>query len=438
MKFSFTLRQPALILLAAIQLILAPRSSAQSPVRFAVIGDYGFAGQAEADVAALVKGWNPDFIITVGDNNYESGSTTTIDQNIGQYYHEFIFPYSGAYGAGATVNRFFPALGNHDWIAAGATPYLNYFELPNNERYYDFVRGPVHFFVIDSDTNEPDGRTSLSTQAQWLKSNLASSTARWRLVYFHHPPYSSGTRHGSLLVMRWPFRQWGATAVLAGHEHDYERLTEDNLLYLVNGLGGRSTYPFGAPIAGSQLRYNADYGAMLVDADTGQITFRFITRTGASIDSVTIVPPPKGVTFDLAGGWNMVSLPVTVPDPRASTLFPTAISRAFNFDGRRYLPSDSMRNGAGYWVKFASSQTAGIAGDSVFDLTVEVSAGWNMIGSLSEPVITSTIVQVPPGIIVSQFFGYEGRYAGTGILYPGKSYWVKVRQAGQLILSSGH
>ncbi|PYV85585.1 MAG: alkaline phosphatase, partial [Acidobacteria bacterium] len=57
-------------------------------VRFAVIGDYGTAGQNELDVSSLVKSWNPDFIITVGDNNYPDGWASTIDRNIGQYYHD--------------------------------------------------------------------------------------------------------------------------------------------------------------------------------------------------------------------------------------------------------------------------------------------------------------------------------------------------------------
>src|SRR5262245_221000 len=93
---------------------------AQSPIRFAVIGDYGYAGQPELDVANLVKSWNPDLVITLGDNNYELGAASTIDQNIGQYYHQFISPYTGGYGLGDSVNRFFPCLGNHDWYTAGA------------------------------------------------------------------------------------------------------------------------------------------------------------------------------------------------------------------------------------------------------------------------------------------------------------------------------
>src|SRR5882672_3673404 len=147
-----------------------PIAHAQSDtVRFAVIGDFGLNNSTERDVADLVKSWNPDFVITVGDNNYPYGAASTIDANIG----------------------------NHDWYTAGATPYLDYFVLPNNERYYDFVQGPVHFFAVDSDPNEPDGNTSTSVQGNWLMNRLNTSTDPWKLVYFHHPPYSSGATHGS-------------------------------------------------------------------------------------------------------------------------------------------------------------------------------------------------------------------------------------------------
>ena len=56
-----------------------------------------------------------------------------------------------------STNSFLPSLGNHDWGTPNAQPYLDYFALPGNERYYDHVQGPVHFFIVDSDPNEPDG-----------------------------------------------------------------------------------------------------------------------------------------------------------------------------------------------------------------------------------------------------------------------------------------
>jgi subtilisin family serine protease len=266
-------------------------------VQFAVIGDYGFAGQAEADVAGLVGGWNPDLIITTGDNNYPNGEASTIDANIGQYFHSFIYPYSGSYGSGAAVNRFFPSLGNHDWYTPNAQPYLDYFALPGNERYYDFVWGPVHFFALNSDLNEPDGRTSSSAQGQWLQGALAASTSPWKIVYMHHAPYSSAM-HGPTTIMQWPFASWGASAVLAGHDHTYERLQVDGIPYFVNGLGGRSIYNFGTPLAESLVRFNSDYGAMKVNADESQVTFQFVDTSGSVVDTHLLVastPTPTPV-----------------------------------------------------------------------------------------------------------------------------------------------
>src|SRR5262249_44275966 len=152
---------------------------------------------------------------------------------------------------------------------------------PNNGRYYDFTQGPVGFFIIDSDPREPDGVSSSSAQAQWLQGELAASTSTWKLVFFHHPPYSSTDFQSPW--MRWPFHAWGAAAVLTGHAHTYERLSEDNNFpYFVDGLGGDDDiHSFTTPVPGSQVRYNDDFGAMWVYADDTQISFLFFARTGA-------------------------------------------------------------------------------------------------------------------------------------------------------------
>jgi len=262
---------------------IARAVSSPATVRFAVIGDYGVAGQPEQDVSALVKSWSPDFIVTLGDNNYLVGSAAEIDANIGQYYHDYIYPYQGSFGPGAAVNKFFPVLGNHDWGTPNAQPYLDYFSLPGNERYYDFIQGPIHFFMLDSDLHEPDGTSSTSTQALWLKNALAKSTSPWQVVLLHHAPYSSSS-HGSNTYMQWDYKGWGADAVLAGHDHSYERIMVDGLPYFVNGLGGQVIYPFSTPVIGSQVRYNADYGAMHVTATDNQVTFQFWSRASTKID----------------------------------------------------------------------------------------------------------------------------------------------------------
>ncbi|MFC1769480.1 metallophosphoesterase family protein [Nitrospirota bacterium] len=256
---------------------------------FAVIGDYGTPEDSTRAVADLVKSWAPDFIITSGDNSYPFATEDVIDMNIGQYYHGYIYPYKGSYGSGARFkNRFFPTLGNHDW-PSGPYPeaYLEYFTLPGNERYYDFVWGPVHFFVLDSDDEEPDGTEQDSIQAQWFKERIATSTSTFKFVNFHQPPYSSGN-HGSLLRTQWPYEIWGVDVVFSGHDHTYERLMKNNVLYFVNGLGGKSIYHFNTPLPESQVRYNGDYGAMLVQIASNTATFSFYNISAQLIDTITI------------------------------------------------------------------------------------------------------------------------------------------------------
>jgi tartrate-resistant acid phosphatase type 5 len=262
----------------------APLTAA--PVRFAVIGDFGADTPDEAAVAALVKSWKPDFVVTTGDDNYPRGEAATIDANIGKYYAEYIGNYKGAYGPGSKLNRFWPSPGNHDWMS-GLGPYIEYFTLPGNERYYDVSLGLVHLYAIDSDASEPDGTGATSTQAAWLKEHLASSKACFDIVYFHHPPYST-SRHGSSPEMRWPFHQWGAEAVMSGHDHVYERSTVDGIPYFVNGVGGAPRYDFPAPPAPeTQFRYNAGFGAMLVTATQSGITYDFFTVDGTKRDTLT-------------------------------------------------------------------------------------------------------------------------------------------------------
>ena len=78
--------------------------------------------------------------------------------------------------------------------------------------------------------------------------------------------------------------------MVSGHDHTYERVTRDGLSYFVNGAGGYELYAFGAPVAGSAVRYNADFGAMLVEANRNGATFKFINRAGVVVDSHQIAP----------------------------------------------------------------------------------------------------------------------------------------------------
>jgi hypothetical protein len=289
------------------------------PIRFAVIGDFGLDGWKpksnpddgtkpherrnpnQAAVADLVASWKPDFVVTTGDNNYPKGEAATIDANVGKYYAAFIGNYKGSHGPGAAANRFFPVLGNHDWDAPGVRcqPYLDYFTLPGNERYYDFVWGPVHFIMLDNDGREPDGVKRGSKQEGWYREVVQASRSPFQVVVAHHPPYSSG-EHGGNDHADWGFHDHGVELMLAGHDHNYERIERGDTLYVINGAGGANVRRMKETVAGSKSRFTGKHGAMRVDVvptegepGTWTLTSRFLAVDGTEADVFSITRPAR-------------------------------------------------------------------------------------------------------------------------------------------------
>jgi tartrate-resistant acid phosphatase type 5 len=265
---------------------------------FAVIGDYGKAGEPEEQVANLVKSWNPDFILTTGDNNYESGEFKIIKENISNYYGEYIYNFDApaeyqckGNAFNERINRFFPSPGNHDANNKDdLLPYLNFFTLPEKEIYYKFVWGPVSFYSLNS---VPD---AVDDQKKWLYEQLDLSTTPYNIVYFHHSPYTTGS-HGNAEKMQWDFYSHHVDIVLTGHDHIYSRIekkTEKGMYYIVNGLGGKSIYdcyPAQLPEAEFDTYcYNADYGAIKATATNTKLILEFysIAQPAAPIDRVMI------------------------------------------------------------------------------------------------------------------------------------------------------
>src|SRR5687768_8425788 len=105
-----------------VALLLLGRAAFAADIRFAIIGDYGTDNTHERAVANLViTNLQPAFIVTVGDNNY--GTAADYDDAVGKYYARYIGNYSGAHGPGSATNRFFPAIGNHDYYGDAYAAY---------------------------------------------------------------------------------------------------------------------------------------------------------------------------------------------------------------------------------------------------------------------------------------------------------------------------
>jgi Flp pilus assembly protein TadG len=178
----------------------------------------------------------------------------------------------------------------------------------------------------------------------------------------------------------------------------------------------------GTPIAGITVDFDGDAR----NASTPDI--------GA--DEIGATTTTLGVA--LANGWNLVSLPVTNPLPGDSVrqIFPTSLNPyAFEFAGG-YTQRYRLANGKGYWAKFPAAATQNVTGTPRYIDSMSVNAGWNIVGSISNPVDTNTIISVPAGIRASNWFGYAGGYTPVTQIIPGKGYWVKASAAGRFVMAN--
>ncbi|MBV6421830.1 MAG: hypothetical protein DAHOPDDO_03112 [Ignavibacteriaceae bacterium] len=140
-------------------------------------------------------------------------------------------------------------------------------------------------------------------------------------------------------------------------------------------------------------------------------------------------------SVSINNGWNLLSVPLAASDMTGTFLFPTAIS-PFYYYNAGYNQVTTLENGKGYWAKFDSSQNVTITGNHVTGDEISIVQGWNLIGPFAYNVVVSGITTVPPNILSSPFYGYEGGYIIPTTLLPGKGYWIKANQNGVIQLNA--
>jgi predicted phosphodiesterase len=248
-------------------------STADSEIVLANIGDYGTEDANETLVANLVKSWNVDAIFTNGDN---SQAGTNYDADVQADYGDFV-----------DRKKMWPCPGNHDWDDGTAQAYLNYFaEIIEGRYYYQKTFGPVTLFMLDGNSQTPDGNDPDSYQADWLTTEVERCRSPWKVACIHQPPFTSSAVHGSREDSQWDFT--GLDIVFSGHTHLYERLYTDGIYYVVNGLGGQTIYNFSTALSISQFRYNSLRGAGKMIVTPTRLVWRFYSYDGAMIDSLTL------------------------------------------------------------------------------------------------------------------------------------------------------
>ena len=252
----------------------APAIDDPDPVRFLAFGDSGGGGTDQYALLEQMYDFPYDFMIHTGDLAYDSGTITEFEDNV--------------FGVYADLFRnipFFPAAGNHEYATMAGAAFRDVFALPGDsgEKWYSYDWGRVHFAALDTEAD-------YATQAAWLDADLAATDRPWKILYMHRPPYSSGY-HGSDIALRQALapvvERHHVQLVLAGHDHDYERMTPQNgVQYVVTGGGGKGTYnvstsPFTA-FSLSVIHF------VCIEVGTDALVLHAVDAAGTEFDSVVV------------------------------------------------------------------------------------------------------------------------------------------------------
>lgn len=224
-------------------------------------------------------------VLLLGDNIYESGEISRIAEVFEQPYAELL----------QRNTKFYAVLGNHDFRTRQGEDEIAYPGYNMADRYYTFTRHSVQSFALDTDQFYMDhnsNREALwSAQYQWLKTALKRSQARWKIVFAHHPVYSSGY-HGSDLGLARAlaplFKTYGVQLYINGHDHHYERTRPvDRTTYITAGNGGRNIRR--AEESGWTAHASARLGFVTFDVDNDQIVVKAVGTNGSTFDE-TLIP----------------------------------------------------------------------------------------------------------------------------------------------------
>jgi len=254
-----------------------------APAAVLAAGDIAHCGEAgPKETAALLDGLRGT-VLALGDLAYNNGTA-----------REFRDCYDPTWGRYKARTR--PAPGNHEYGTRDAAGYYGYWGAragPRGRGYYSFDLGAWHLIALNSSIDARAG----SPQDTWLAADLAASRARCVLAFWHHPVFSSG-RHGNIERMRPLFRRLyeaGASIVLGGHDHLYERFAPldpegrpdpaRGIREFVVGTGGARRYRFGSIQPGSEFRDRDHWGVLRLELGATDYGWRFIGTDGRALDA---------------------------------------------------------------------------------------------------------------------------------------------------------
>lgn len=226
-------------------------------------------------MAALLKRQPIDLVLMAGDNIYDDGDIRLVEKTFQRPYRELI----------AAGVPFHAVLGNHDIRTGNGAGQLAYRPFGMQGRWYSLRRGPVQFFLIDTNVN-----AAWQHQLPWLKRELAASSAPWKVVVGHHPLHSSGFYGDdpvAIARLSPHFRRHRVQLYINGHDHNYARSRPiDGTTYLTVGNGGAALRPV---VSGPDTaRAVSAYGFTSFRADAAALTINAWDTQGQLMDSTLL------------------------------------------------------------------------------------------------------------------------------------------------------
>ncbi len=279
-----------LAILGLLGLAWAQPAAQSTPFCVAVIGDSGTGARPQYEIGARLleaqKKSRFHSVLMLGDNLYGS-------QRPKDFHTKFELPYAGLLASGV---EFYASLGNHDEPSQKS---YEPFHMGGRNYYSARLNDNVRIFALDS--NRVD-----RSQLEWFQRELAAAREEWKIVFFHHPIYSSGARHGSDLQLRAAleplFVKYGVDVVLAGHDHIYERIKpQRGVNYFVVGASAKLRAGNALSMAHTAKAYDRDLSFLLLEIDGDAMHFQAISRKGAVVDSGSIHKLRAAISADPAG-----------------------------------------------------------------------------------------------------------------------------------------
>jgi len=256
---------------------------------FAVFGDSQRNRRMTGQVATRAFENRPSFLLHLGD---------VVDDGAdkGQWLHDLFRPCQELFGRVAMM----PTIGNHE---KNHPFYYQYFNLPAPEFHYKFTWGDADFFAIDSNKPLVPGEGQLA----WLEKELASSKAKWKFCYHHHPCYSSDsddygdTFNGKqstfgtekLRQLASLYEKYRVDMVMNGHIHAYERtfpirenkVDDAGVVYLTSGGFGGGLENFTPTPSYFKAANRVDYHLVLFTIHGNSLQLRAFDKDGQLFDS---------------------------------------------------------------------------------------------------------------------------------------------------------